>query len=173
MLLGVPTSALLNPVTLLASNTQLPSSLFMVQPPVKNGKRKKIGKPATAQKSASSSSKTNIPLPLTSTALLTLHLALTKDPESRHPSAWKPYIDALPQDFRPWHPLSWAVRPGTDGTAESKQDWSWWNALSEQCMTYGAAKKLREIRERWDLDYEVLKMVLVCERTLNYLTVAA
>jgi hypothetical protein len=159
VLLGVPKTALLNPVTLLAQETLLPPSLFHVPPPVKNGKKKKIAK--SIPRSSSSTPKTSIPLPLTSTALLTLHLALTRDPLKRHPSAWRPYIEALPQEFRPWHPLSWVVEPGTDGSEETKRDWAWWKDLSERGMTYGSRKKLREIKERWDGDFEVLKLVMV------------
>lgn len=86
----IPSGALLNPLTLLASPlNSIPSHLFPSAPSHRAKKRR-----------ISSSGSLN------TTQLLTLHLLLTRDAEKRHPSDWQTYIDSIPQDFS-WHPLSW------------------------------------------------------------------
>lgn len=89
-MLVIPSGALLNPLTLLASPlNSIPSHLFPSAPSHRAKKRR-----------------TSTSGSLNTTQLLTLHLVLTRDTEKRHTSAWQTYIDSIPQDFS-WHPLSW------------------------------------------------------------------
>ncbi|KAK4689124.1 hypothetical protein P7C73_g987, partial [Tremellales sp. Uapishka_1] len=135
-LLEIPSSALLNPLTLLKSpSNTIPSQLFPVPD-------RKLGSKST--KRAKKTPRLN------TTQLLTLHLALTRDPGGGHPSDWQPYLRTLPQTFTPWHPLSWSV----------DQDDTWWKALLGEGVSRGVREKIDDVKERFEEDAAVLRLVL-------------
>jgi hypothetical protein len=139
-ILEIPSSALLNPLTL-ASTPLIPEHLFPLSsrpPPAK--------KPRTTRSSISNSPRLN------TTQLLTLYLALTRDPESRNASPWKPYLATLPESFFPWHPLTWYYKIGEEG---------WWQKL-HGLMPASTRRMLEKVKERYEEDLGVLRGVLVC-----------
>lgn len=141
-ILEAPSSALLNPLTL-ASTSTIPDHLFPLStspPPAKKTKTTR-----------SSFSSTSTSPRLNTTQLLTLYLALTRDPKNRHPSPWKPYLATLPQSFEPWHPLTWCYKQGHEG---------WWQKLVGH-LPISTRRKLEEVKGRYEVDLEVLKRVLV------------
>lgn len=138
-MLVIPAQSLLNPLTLGASplNT-IPLELFP------------------------SASSTSSPPPrspgggcrrLTTTQLLTLHLALSKDPKGRHKSEWQIFVDSLPS-FRPLHPLTWVV-PNSDGPHDA-----FWPQL-EECLSESVRVKIDAVKVRYEDDLAVLRRVLV------------
>ena len=140
-LLTIPASALLNPLTLASSI--IPTHLFP-----------RCTSYAHRAKRARTSSTT---WRLNTTQLLTLYLALTRHLERRHASPWEAYLDSLPGDFRPWHPLTWLVPPSDAGQVEK---WKRWNALAGM-VPRSARMKLEAVRARFDEDLEVVQRVLV------------
>lgn len=139
-MLEIPSSALLNPLTLRISplNT-IPAHLF----PCTNADRAVV--PVKRRRQSLTATR------LDTTQLLTLHLLLSRDPEGRHQSAWKAYIATLP-DFEGWHPLTW-VASGGEGVEELLG-----------CLPVEAREKLEDVRKRYEADCEVLKGVLVSQR---------
>ncbi|OCF71488.1 hypothetical protein I204_07546 [Kwoniella mangroviensis CBS 8886] len=149
ILFHIPSSCMLNPLTLLP-NSPIPSHLF----------------PQTVSKSVPTSSLTpvqkkprigNPPRKLDTTQLLTLHLALTKDPRGRYKSDWQVYIDSLPITFRPWHPLTWIVSPFDKAQKEERV---WWNHLYTIGLSESTKMKVQDVKNRFEKDYEVLCEVL-------------
>ncbi|WVF71829.1 hypothetical protein IAT40_006638 [Kwoniella sp. CBS 6097] len=119
-LLHMPASSMLNPLTLI-QDTPIPLHLF---PQSSSRPRRTTTGPSLSSASMNKgdeeeSAKRRKPnsqrLKLDTTQLLSLHLALTKDPKGRYPSPWAAYIDTLPAEFRPWHPLTWLIPPSTTG----------------------------------------------------------
>jgi hypothetical protein len=144
-MLVIPAQSLLNPLTLRASplNT-IPLELFP------------------------SASSTSSPPPrspgggcrrLNTTQLLTLHLALTKDPLGRHKSEWQIFIASLPT-FRPFHPLTWVV-PNSDGPNDP-----WWAEL-ESCLSESVRIKIDAVKVRYEADLAVLRPVLVSSALMS------
>lgn len=141
-MLVIPAASLLNPLTLQKSplNT-IPAHLFP------------------------SALSTNSPPPrspggsvrLTTTQLLTLHLALSRDPKGRHKSEWSIFINSLPS-FRPLHPLTWVV-PNSDAPHDA-----WWGEL-EACLSESVRIKIDAVKQRYIKDLELLRRVLVCAST--------
>ncbi|WWC89696.1 uncharacterized protein L201_004621 [Kwoniella dendrophila CBS 6074] len=158
-LLHIPSTCMLNPLTLMSSpNQPIPLHLF----------------PQTNRSSSTSSTtpvnkkpRTSLQLhqqpsrKLDTTQLLTLHLALTKDPKERYKSYWKPYIDSLPKKFRPWHPLTWII-PLHQSNHDDKDDkeWEWWNNLYELGLSKSTKLKVEDVKKRFNKDYDVLIDVL-------------
>jgi hypothetical protein len=139
-MLVIPAPSLLNPLTMSASalNT-IPKELF----------------PAPAPTSTAPSSPPTSPrgiARLTGTQLMTLHLALTRDPRRRHASEWQVFIDTLPE-FRPQHPLTWVV-PNSDGPNDV-----FWPQL-EACLSESVRIKIAAVKERYVEDKVVLRRVL-------------
>ncbi|BEJ12327.1 hypothetical protein CspHIS471_0207870 [Cutaneotrichosporon sp. HIS471] len=138
-ILVIPAASLLNPLTLAKSAlNSIPAHLFPA--------------PATASPRRSP----NGTAPLTTTQLLSLHLALTRDPLKRHKSEWQVFIDTLPE-FRPLHPLTWVV-PDTDNKAPD----AFWPAL-EQCLSESVRIKIEAVRLRYEADRKLLRNVLAIE----------
>ena len=139
-ILEIPSSALLNPLTL-ASTPLIPEHLFPLSskpPPAKKTK--------TTRSSLSSSSTR-----LNTTQLLTLYLALTRDSKSRNASPWKSYLGTLPASFHPWHPLTWYYKEGENG---------WWQKVL-RLMPASTLRMLEKVKERYEEDLKVLVTVLV------------
>ncbi|WVQ99075.1 hypothetical protein IAU59_006207 [Kwoniella sp. CBS 9459] len=124
-LLHIPASAMLNPLTLI-HDTAIPIHLF----PQSSSRPRRTPTAASSSSSTShhvnsngegddgSSAKRRKPnSKLDTTQLLTLHLALTRDPKGRYKSPWETYIDTLPAEFRPWHPLTWLIPPRPKSTS--------------------------------------------------------
>ncbi|WRT67493.1 uncharacterized protein IL334_004465 [Kwoniella shivajii] len=163
-LLHIPSTCMLNPLTLLP-NSPIPKHLFpQTQPSSSSSSKASVSNtsrsPSEAKRariSLSTSSSSSPSRKLDTTQLLTLHLALTKDPKHRYESDWKVYIDTLPQSFRPWHPLTWVVKPDLD---EDEEDWKWWNCLYQIGLSESAKMKIDDVRERFEKDYEILIEVL-------------
>lgn len=140
-ILEIPASALLNPLTL-ASTPLIPDHLFPLSskpPPAKKTKTTRSSLPSTSTR-------------LNTTQLLTLYLALTRDPKARNTSPWKSYLNTLPESFWPWHPLTWHYKQGEEG---------WWQKLIG-LMPASTRKMLDGVKERYEVDLGVLKGVLVC-----------
>jgi hypothetical protein len=138
--LEIPSSALLNPLTL-ASTPLIPEHLFPLSskpPPTKKTK--------TTRSSLSSTS-----IRLNTTQLLTLYLALTRDSKARNASPWKSYLGTLPESFHPWHPLTWYYKEGEDG---------WWQKVL-RLMPTSTLRMLDKVKERYEEDLKVLITVLV------------
>lgn len=91
---------------------------------------------------------------LNTTQLLTLYLALHRDPPSRKGSPWAKYLATLPESFAPWHPLTWYYRPGYDG---------WWQRVLG-ILPVPARSKLEDVQRRYEEDAEVLRDTLVSHR---------
>lgn len=138
-MLVIPSPSLLNPLTLGRSplNT-IPSELF----------------PASA---SSSSPPPRSPgggcRRLTTTQLLTLHLALSRDPKGRHNSEWEVFIKSLPS-FRPFHPVTWVI-PNSDAPHDP-----WWEEL-EACLSESVRIKIAAVAKRYKEDLKILRRVLV------------
>ena len=149
-MLLVPASALLNPLTILTSSQNtIPAHLFPEQPSKPNTKRRRV----------------SISQRLNTTQLLTLHLALTRDPDGRHGSAWEVYLDTLPRSFRPWHPLTWVVPPKPKGKvnghggATNEHGDAGMDKLGK--VPIEARENVLRVKKRFDEDLEVLQKVLV------------
>lgn len=146
-ILVIPAASLLNPLTLLKSPlNSIPVELFPCQssattPP----RRSSNGTPK-----------------LTTTQLLTLHLALTRDPQQRHKSEWQIFIDTLPE-FRPLHPLTWVI-PNSE-LKEEEQD-AFWPAL-ESCLSESVRIKIAAVKRRYLADLKLLRQVLVSQLHLD------
>ncbi|KAL1410957.1 hypothetical protein Q8F55_001900 [Vanrija albida] len=140
-LLVIPAPSLLNPLTLQKSalNT-IPPELF----------------PVAASSSSPPRRSSNGTPRLTTTQLLTLHNALTRDPKQRHKSEWQVFMDSLP-GFRPWHPLTWVI-PSSD---DAEQD-EWWTRLYE-CLSESVKIKIAEVKKRYEDDRAVVRNVLANE----------
>nr|XP_019042616.1 hypothetical protein I302_09225 [Kwoniella bestiolae CBS 10118]OCF21546.1 hypothetical protein I302_09225 [Kwoniella bestiolae CBS 10118] len=149
-LLHIPASAMLNPLTLLPSSS-IPSHLF---PQTTSSRAAPLPKkPRIA----------NPPRKLDTTQLLTLHLALTRDPKERYKSDWQVYIDSLPKSFRPWHPLTWTIPPSLSPNEPKEREaegWEWWNNLYNVGISQSTKLKVQDVKQRFDKDYEVLLEVL-------------
>jgi hypothetical protein len=139
---------MINPLTLL-STTSIPSHLFPSSvSPIKPPRR------SAAKASIPNGDGDNRAGPgkhLTTTQLLTLQLALWRvDSTGRGP--WGVYVDTLPAEFRPWHPLSWLVAPETPGSgAGSKSqahEWARWHGLADR-LPRSTRSKLAEVEKRW------------------------
>ncbi|OCF32077.1 hypothetical protein I316_06233 [Kwoniella heveanensis BCC8398] len=123
-LLHIPASAMLNPLTLI-HNTTIPLHLFpqsssrprrtttttVSARAVSSGNNDEEDKSFTSEAKRRKSNNSPSLKKLDTTQLLTLHLALTRDPHGRHKSPWEGYIGTLPHEFRPWHPLTWLIAP--------------------------------------------------------------
>ncbi|ODN74573.1 hypothetical protein L202_06935 [Cryptococcus amylolentus CBS 6039] len=167
-LLHIPAASMLNPLTLLASdstskvlskgpNFSIPRHLFPqpshVTSAVNSSKRLKTS-PAGTDSSQSKQ--------LDTTELLTLHLALSRDPHKRYTSDWQVYLETLPKDFRPWHPLTWLVKPDP-GTKEAVEGWNWWADLYENHASPTLKSKVAEVKKRYDADKAVILSTLRTE----------
>jgi hypothetical protein len=147
---------MINPLTLCDST--IPSHLFP-RPAITKSRPRSDGGP-TAVEGAHG--------PLTTTQLLTLHLALCRaDLKSASNGGdggetWRAYLDTLPLSFRPWHPLTWLIEPDTQGeTGEAvKKDWAWWRALGA-CLPGSTRAKLAAVEKRLWRDIKVLKGAIV------------
>ncbi|KAI5451410.1 hypothetical protein NCC49_001716 [Naganishia albida] len=96
---------------------------------------------------------------LTTTQTLSLYLALNRhsSPErgnSRY-SPWADYIATLPNSFRPWHPLTWLVRPipGVPGD----EDWSSLNDLAKNHLPDSTYDKLQDMLGRYRGDLKTME----------------
>jgi hypothetical protein len=139
-ILEIPSSALLNPLTL-ASTPLIPEHLFPLSskpPPAKKTKTTRSSLPSTSPR-------------LNTTQLLTLYLALTRDPKARNASPWKSYLCTLPESFHPWHPLTWYYKEGENG---------WWQKILH-LMPVSTLRMLDRVKERYEEDLKVLTTVLV------------
>lgn len=145
-ILEIPASALLNPLTLAASNTIIPDNLF----PVSNSSSSShAAKRAKTTRRSDVAAQTNW---LNTTQLLTLYLALNRDPKAAKSSPWAKYLGTLPKSFAPWHPLTWYYEEGYEG---------WWKKPIRFLPT-SARLKLEDVKRRYEEDAAVLKDVLVC-----------
>lgn len=150
-ILEIPSSALLNPLTLASSTTQIPDYLFpRPSTSTTSGTHptKKARTSSTTTRRSSIASETKC---LNTTQLLTLYLALNRDPKSRRSSPWNKYFETLPKAFVPWHPLTWYYNTGHDG----------WLLKLIDMMPVSARLKLEDVKKRYADDSEVLKGVLV------------
>lgn len=128
----------MNPLTLAKSSLNtIPSELY----------------PAPASTSSPPRRSSNGTPRLTTTQLLTLHIALTRDPQQRHKSEWQVFVDTLP-DFRPLHPLAWMI-PNSD---VERQD-EFWPAL-EACLSESVRIKVQDVKRRFEDDLLLLRNVL-------------
>lgn len=136
-MLQIPSSALLNPLTLISSDLNtIPHHLFPLSDRI----------PPSKKKRHSLSNRLN------TTQILTLHLLLTRDPENRHPSAWNVYLKTLP-NFEGWHPLTWFYG------VEDKEGVKRRKIL--ECLPESTRQKLDDVKGRYEADRDVLKGVLV------------
>nr|XP_018263476.1 uncharacterized protein I303_03345 [Kwoniella dejecticola CBS 10117]OBR85634.1 hypothetical protein I303_03345 [Kwoniella dejecticola CBS 10117] len=161
-LLHIPSTCMLNPLTLLP-NSPIPSHLF----PQTKSTNTNVSSPSPKESSTPvpKRARTDKPRKLDTTQLLTLHLALTKDPQERYKSDWAPYIDSLPKSFRPWHPLTWVVpldeEQRSSGQKEKqREEWIWYNHLYQIGLSGSTRLKVQDVKKRFDQDYEVLSDVL-------------
>ncbi|KAK8869457.1 hypothetical protein IAR55_000021 [Kwoniella newhampshirensis] len=160
-LLHIPSSAMLNPLTLIR-DSPIPKHLFP-QPTHRiatTNPSKRIKTSLIAADTARASTDAEVPSstkPLDTTQLLTLHIALTRDPLKRYPSEWDVYMNALPREFRPWHPLTWLIKP--QGAKEEK-DWEWWSKLAEKGLSPSTRAKLADVKKRFQQDRDVILDVL-------------
>jgi hypothetical protein len=151
---------MINPLTLL-STTSIPSHLFPSSvSPIKPPRR------SAAKASIPNGDGDNRAGPgkhLTTTQLLTLQLALWRvDSTGRGP--WGVYVDTLPAEFRPWHPLSWLVAPETPGSgAGSKSqahEWARWHGLADR-LPRSTRSKLAEVEKRFWRDVGAIRVAIV------------
>lgn len=98
---------------------------------------------------------------LDTTELLTLHLALSKDPQKRYFSDWQVYLETLPNEFRPWHPLTWVIKPELGAKSPGAADWDWWNTLYEKHISPTMKAKIQDVKRRYEADAALVLDVLV------------
>lgn len=98
---------------------------------------------------------------LDTTELLTLHLALSRDPQKRYYSDWEVYIETLPKEFRPWHPLTWVIKSEPGAKNSEADDWNWWNTLYEKHISSTVKAKIQDVKRRYEADVAVVLDVLV------------
>ncbi|WVQ75496.1 hypothetical protein IAR50_005121 [Cryptococcus sp. DSM 104548] len=168
-LLHIPAASMLNPLTLLASdstskvlskgpNYSIPRHLFPSPSHVTSGanssKRVKTSPAGTTDPGQSKQ--------LDTTELLTLHLALSRDPQKRYTSDWQVYLETLPKKFRPWHPLTWLVEPDP-GTEEALEEWKWWHDLYENHSSPTLKAKVLDVKKRYHADKAVILSTLRTE----------
>lgn len=146
-ILEIPSSALLNPITL-ASNSSIPDYLHPRS--ADSSSVSHVQKKTKTTRRSSTTTKTGANR-LNTTQFLTLYLALHRESSSRPASPWEPYFATLPKAFTPWHPLTWYYEP---------ED-SWLQKLIE-LMPVSARVKLEDVKNRYEEDAKVLKSVLVC-----------
>ncbi|WVQ81248.1 hypothetical protein IAT38_003370 [Cryptococcus sp. DSM 104549] len=168
-LLHIPSSAMLNPLTLLAASSSvtasthpdrhsIPRHLFPqpthVTSSVNSSKRLK---PSPSSPTNGVTATPAFPRQLDTTELLTLQVALSRDPQKRYESDWQVYIETLPKDFRPWHPATWVIKPED---ASKQDDWEWWHSLYEIGTSPTLKAKIQDVKKRFETDYGVLMEVL-------------
>ncbi|GFZ45944.1 hypothetical protein JCM24511_03677 [Saitozyma sp. JCM 24511] len=160
-ILEIPASAMINPLTLL-STSSIPTHLF---PNSVSGT--KLPRRGTAKAALANGDGDDCPGSgehLTTTQLLTLQLALWRvDPAARGP--WGVYVDTLPTEFRPWHPLSWLVTPDTPGSgagskSQAHPQWSMWHALAD-CLPRSTRSKLADVEQRFWRDVGIIRAAIV------------
>ncbi|WWD16279.1 hypothetical protein CI109_100705 [Kwoniella shandongensis] len=172
-LLHIPASAMLNPLTLIR-DSPIPKHLFP-QPTHRisttNSSKRVKTSPSTATSTATTAqSSVSSSKPLDTTQLLTLHIALTRDPLKRYPSEWDVYMNALPREFRPWHPLTWLITPqkstknDKSKIEEDEKEWEWWSKLAEKGLSPTTRIKLDDVKKRFEHDEEVIMEVLRKEK---------
>lgn len=140
-ILEIPSSALVNPLTLAAGSSGIPEHLFPLSASATHPAKR--AKTTRASIGASNSRRLN------TTQLLTLYLALNRHAKPSAP--WGKYIATLPKSFAPWHPLTWYYKDEYEG---------WWPRLPN-FMPISAKRKLEDVKSRYEEDVEVLKAVLV------------
>ncbi|KAJ9102516.1 hypothetical protein QFC21_002916 [Naganishia friedmannii] len=88
---------------------------------------------------------------ITTTEALALYLSLNRPLATQTADSayrpWAAYLDALPVSFRPWHPLTWLVKPPSDDA--NHQDWDKMNDLAENYLPKTAYDKLQGVLERY------------------------
>lgn len=160
-ILEIPASAMINPLTLL-STSSIPSHLFPNS--VSGTKLPRRGTAKAALANEDGDDRPGSGEHLTTTQLLTLQLALWRvDPAARGP--WGVYVDTLPTEFRPWHPLSWLVTPDTPGSgagskSQAHPQWSMWHALAD-CLPRSTRSKLADVEQRFWRDVGVIRAAIV------------
>lgn len=96
---------------------------------------------------------------MTTTQTLSLYLALNRhaSAEKGNPrySPWAAYIDTLPISFRPWHPLTWLVKPVPD--APDAEHWASLNHLAKNHLPASAYDKLQDMLERYRGDVKTME----------------
>lgn len=88
---------------------------------------------------------------ITTTEALALYLTLNRRPSTQRADStycpWAEYLKTLPVSFRPWHPLTWLVKPPVDDP--NYQDWNRMNDLAEKYLPKTALDKLQGVCERY------------------------
>lgn len=181
ILLDIPSSALLNPLTIKSSpcNT-IPSHVFPLTEADLSAQGAIKGKSngVVKRKRLSAAPRLN------ATQIMCLHLLLTRDTKARHVSDWAAYIATLP-DFEGWHPLTWlyaegaGVDEGEDegaGAVDGQGDDPDAEHVGEEdrqlenrrgvrdlveCLTPRARAKLQDVQERYEVDKAAMRHVLV------------
>ncbi|WVN87868.1 uncharacterized protein L203_103065 [Cryptococcus depauperatus CBS 7841] len=167
-LLHIPSSAMLNPLTLMAADSV---SKHNLKQPVFSIPRHLFPLPAHHVSHNNSSKRvktlpisppapTGLGRQLDTTELLTLHLALNRDPMKRYTSDWQVYIETLPKEFRPWHPLTWVIEPEKGSDVPGAEEWRWWHHLYEKYASRTLKAKVREVKQRYETDIATLRDVL-------------
>ncbi|KAL7422560.1 hypothetical protein Q5752_003208 [Cryptotrichosporon argae] len=172
-ILQIPSSAMLNPLTL--TTTLIPPSLIP-RPPVNPHKRIRLTSPGRARggnENTAGPAAAAPPGPLNTTQVLTLEVALSKQAQG----PWDSFMRTLPHSFRPWHPLTWVVDAGeraegtasTEGKSKSKcqcqngdggeNKWTRWAELADLLDGY-TKRKLEDVKARWETDRDTLRKAL-------------
>lgn len=167
---------MLNPLTMFAaeSTSRPPSKELMYSIPrhlyprpthkmssTNSSKRIKTSPTSPATISTGSGESSSHYRQLDTTELLTLHLALSRDPQKRYYSDWQVYLGTLPKEFRPWHPLTWVIKSEPGAKNSEADDWNWWNTLYEKHTSSTVKAKIQDVKRRYEADVAVVLDVLV------------
>jgi hypothetical protein len=158
---------MINPLTLL-STSSIPSHLFPSSVSGTKPQRRSAAKAAIENGDGNGDDKPGPGKHLTTTQLLTLQLALWRvEPAGRGP--WGVYVDTLPADFRPWHPLSWLVPPDTPQAGSGSKlgrrsqapvEGSRWHGLAGS-LPRSTRSKLADVEKRFWRDVGVIRAAIV------------
>lgn len=175
-LLHIPSSAMLNPLTMFAADAasrppskgpahSIPRHLYPrpthITSSTNSSKRIKTSSASPITISTANGESSSHYRQLDTTELLTLHLALSKDPQKRYFSDWQVYIETLPKEFRPWHPLTWVIKPEPGAKSPGTADWDWWNNLYEKHISLTSKAKIQDVKRRYEADAALMLDVLV------------
>ncbi|OXC69576.1 hypothetical protein AYX13_01743 [Cryptococcus neoformans] len=174
-LLHIPSSAMLNPLTMFAADAasrppskgpahSIPRHLYPrpthITSSTNSSKRIKTSSASPITISTANGESSSHYRQLDTTELLTLHLALSKDPQKRYFSDWQVYIETLPKEFRPWHPLTWVIKPEPGAKSPGTADWDWWNNLYEKHISLTLKAKIQDVKRRYEADAALVLDVL-------------